>query len=56
VRAEGFGQFEVGSGPLTTVTGPPGEVTLFLSGRQGAARVEVDGPHAEQLRSAKLAF
>ena len=56
VRAEGFGQFEIGSGPLTTVTGPPGEVTLFLSGRQGASRVEVDGPHAEQLRSAKLAF
>jgi uncharacterized protein (TIGR03085 family) len=56
VRAEGFGQFEVGSGPLTTVTGPVGELTLFLSGRQRAARVEVDGPHAEQLRTARLAL
>jgi uncharacterized protein (TIGR03085 family) len=56
VRAEGFGQFEVGTGPLTTVAGPPGEVTLFLSGRQGASRVEIDGPHAEQLRTARMGF
>jgi uncharacterized protein (TIGR03085 family) len=54
VRAEGFGQFEVGTGPLTTVSGPPGEVTLFLSGRQRASRVEVDGPAAERLRTARL--
>jgi uncharacterized protein (TIGR03085 family) len=56
VLADGFGQFEIGSGPLTTVTGPVGELTLFLSGRQRASRVEVDGPHAEQLRTAKLAL
>jgi uncharacterized protein (TIGR03085 family) len=56
VRAEGFGQFEIGTGALTTLTGPPGEVTLFLSGRQRAARVEVDGPDAERLRTAKLSL
>jgi uncharacterized protein (TIGR03085 family) len=56
VQSEGFGQFEVGSGPLTTLTGTPGEVTLFLSGRQWASQVEVDGPDAERLRTAKLAL
>jgi uncharacterized protein (TIGR03085 family) len=56
VRAEGFGQFDVGTGPLTTVSGPPGEVTLFLSGRQRASRVEVDGPAAERLRTARLSL
>jgi uncharacterized protein (TIGR03085 family) len=54
VRSEGFGQFDIGTGPLTTLSGPPGEVTLFLSGRQRASRVEVDGPGAERLRTAKL--
>ncbi|MEU8571038.1 TIGR03085 family metal-binding protein [Streptomyces pathocidini] len=29
--------------PVVTVTGEPGELTLFLFGRQDAARVEVDG-------------
>ncbi|MCP9946201.1 TIGR03085 family metal-binding protein [Streptomyces somaliensis] len=29
--------------PVVTVTGEPGELTLFLHGRQGAARVEADG-------------
>ncbi|MFV2117150.1 TIGR03085 family metal-binding protein [Streptomyces sp. Act-28] len=29
--------------PVVTVTGEPGELTLFLYGRQGAARVELDG-------------
>ncbi len=56
VQSAGFGQFEIGTGPLTTLTGSPGEVTLFLSGRQRAARVEVDGPEAERLRTAKLSL
>jgi uncharacterized protein (TIGR03085 family) len=29
--------------PVVTVTGAPGELTLFLSGRQSAADVELDG-------------
>ncbi|AOT58419.1 MULTISPECIES: TIGR03085 family metal-binding protein [Streptomyces] len=29
--------------PVVTVTGEPGELTLFLYGRQAAARVELDG-------------
>ncbi|MFE9566169.1 TIGR03085 family metal-binding protein [Streptomyces sp. NPDC006487] len=30
--------------PVVTVTGEPGELTLFLFGRQDAAAVELDGP------------
>ncbi|WP_431773066.1 TIGR03085 family metal-binding protein [Streptomyces cucumeris] len=42
--------------PVATVTGEPGELALFLSGRQGAARVELDGDKAavETVRSAPL--
>jgi uncharacterized protein (TIGR03085 family) len=29
--------------PTVTMTGPPGELTLFLSGRKDAAQVELDG-------------
>ncbi len=29
--------------PVVTVTGEPGELVLFLYGRQAAARVELDG-------------
>ncbi|WP_149181581.1 TIGR03085 family metal-binding protein [Streptomyces sp. TRM49041] len=29
--------------PVVTVTGEPGELALFLYGRQGSARVEIDG-------------
>lgn len=29
--------------PVVTVTGEPGELTMFASGRQDAAKVEVDG-------------
>ena len=32
--------------PTARITGPPGELLLYLFGRQGAARVEVDGPAA----------
>jgi uncharacterized protein (TIGR03085 family) len=45
-----------GTGPLLTVTGDPGELTMFGAGRQEAARVEIDGEPAliDQLRSASL--
>ncbi|HEY7271169.1 MAG TPA: TIGR03085 family metal-binding protein [Actinoplanes sp.] len=57
VRAPGFGEVTVGDGtPRATLTGDPGELALFVSGRQRAARVEVDGPPdtAERLRTATL--
>ena len=56
VRATGLGSFTVGDDPQVTITGPAGELALFLSGRQGAARVEVTGPAdlAERLRTARL--
>lgn len=43
-------------GPTIRVTGEPGEVALFFSGRQGAAYVDVDGPAdlAGRLRTARL--
>jgi len=47
---------ERGSGPRLTVAGDPGELTMFGSGRQRAARVEITGDAAlaTQLRSASL--
>ena len=53
----GLGEFTVGDSPRLTVSGPAGELALFLSGRQRAARVDLDGPaeQAERLRTARLA-
>ena len=31
-------------GPAVTMTGAPGELTLFMSGRKEAAEVTLDGP------------
>jgi uncharacterized protein (TIGR03085 family) len=47
---------ERGTGPRLTVAGDPGELTMFGSGRQGAAKVEISGDAAlaAQLRSAPL--
>jgi uncharacterized protein (TIGR03085 family) len=43
--APGFGQVRARAGePHVTVTGPPGELVLFMSGRQRAAAVDVAGP------------
>lgn len=43
--APGYGQVEARSGdPRVTVTGAPGELVLFMSGRRSAARVGVSGP------------
>lgn len=55
--APGYGRVEVRSGePTVTVTGPPGELLLFLSGRQEASSVEVDGDAdaIERVRKAKF--
>jgi len=30
--------------PVVRITGPPGELLLYIFGRQAAARVEVTGP------------
>jgi uncharacterized protein (TIGR03085 family) len=57
VRANGYGEFTVGDGePAATVSGEPGELAMFVSGRQRAARVTVDGDPAaaERLRTARL--
>ena len=45
-----------GHGPTVVVSGDPGELTLFGSGRQRAARVEVSGDDtlADRLRSSPL--
>jgi uncharacterized protein (TIGR03085 family) len=47
---------QAGSGPLVTVTGDPGELTMFGAGRQEATRVEISGDAAlgAQLRAASL--
>ena len=44
------------AGPELTMTGDVGEITLFLSGRQRASDVQLDGPDhlVERLRSADL--
>ncbi|MFC0504543.1 TIGR03085 family metal-binding protein [Micromonospora costi] len=59
VQAPGFGQLSVGRGgaPLRLV-GSPGELALFLSGRQRVSRVQLDGPatSAQRLRAASLGF
>jgi uncharacterized protein (TIGR03085 family) len=57
INMPGYGQPIVGGagGPEVTMTGDPGELTLFFSGRQRVARVDLDGPAdvTESLRTAK---
>ncbi|MEU8611283.1 TIGR03085 family metal-binding protein [Actinoplanes sp. NPDC048791] len=44
VEAPGFGTLRIGKGePRATVTGEPGELALFVSGRQRVAEVQVTG-------------
>jgi uncharacterized protein (TIGR03085 family) len=53
LEAPGFGVVQVGDGhPNATLTGAPGELTLFLSGRQRVAEVDVTGD--ESIRTANL--
>jgi uncharacterized protein (TIGR03085 family) len=57
LRAPGFGEVAVGgTPPQATLIGDPGELVLFVSGRQRAARVEIEAPPetAERLRTAKF--
>ncbi|MGK5441930.1 TIGR03085 family metal-binding protein [Micromonospora sp. URMC 105] len=57
VQAPGHGELSVGrGGDRVRLVGSPGELALFLSGRQRVARVQVDGPAplADRLRHARL--
>jgi uncharacterized protein (TIGR03085 family) len=57
VEAPGHGAFTVGDGePAATLSGDPGELVLFLFGRQRAARVDVRGSDdlADTLRGARF--
>jgi uncharacterized protein (TIGR03085 family) len=56
ITSPGRADKERGTGPLLTLAGDPGELTMFGAGRQGAARVEISGDAAlaAQLRSASL--
>lgn len=57
LEAPGYGRATVRKGvPSVTLTGAPGELLLFLSGRKEAARVRVDGdpPAVERLAGAPL--
>ncbi|MEH0934877.1 TIGR03085 family metal-binding protein [Micromonospora psammae] len=57
IQAPGFGELSVGrGGERLRLVGAPGELTLFLSGRQRVARVQIDGPQplADRLRTAPL--
>jgi uncharacterized protein (TIGR03085 family) len=57
VVAPGRGELTIGDGsPRTTLIGDPGELTMFVSGRQRAARVQVEGGDAEALRTARLSI
>jgi uncharacterized protein (TIGR03085 family) len=57
IQAPGYGETSTGAGgDRVRLVGAPGELVLFLSGRQRAARVQVDGPPvlADRLRRARL--
>ena len=57
LKAPGYGEVRAGAGgPPVRLIAAPGELALFLSGRQRAARVQVDGPPAliQKLRTARL--
>jgi len=57
VTAPGFGETRGGAGPVEVhLTGDPGELAMFLYGRQPAARVELTGAEelTTRLRKARL--
>jgi uncharacterized protein (TIGR03085 family) len=55
LTAPGLGSLLLGGDPpQATVSGEPGELALFVSGRQRVARVELGGDAAERLRTARL--
>lgn len=55
IEAPGHGVLQLRDGqPRSTITGAPGELVLFLSGRQRVANVEVTGD--ESIRTAELSL
>ena len=57
LTAPGYGEVRAGTGGASVrVVGDPGEVAIFVNGRQGAARVDVEGPPelARRLTEARL--
>jgi uncharacterized protein (TIGR03085 family) len=56
ITSPGRADKEGGTGPLLTLAGDPGELTMFAAGRQRAARVEINGEPglASRLRTAPL--
>jgi uncharacterized protein (TIGR03085 family) len=56
IASPGRADKQSGTGPLLTLAGDPGELTMFGAGRQRATRVEISGDAAlaDQLRSARL--
>jgi uncharacterized protein (TIGR03085 family) len=57
ITAPGFGEAKAGNGPVeVALTGAPGELAMFLSGRQSAADVELTGPAewTARLKKARL--
>jgi uncharacterized protein (TIGR03085 family) len=53
VRSEGYDSFTVGGNPTATLTGPPGELAVYLTGRKADARVTIEG---DGLRDARLSL
>jgi uncharacterized protein (TIGR03085 family) len=59
IEASGHDAYRTGAGgEEVRLTGDPGELTIFLSGRQRAARVELTGPAGltDRLARARLGF
>ncbi|MBO0867070.1 MAG: TIGR03085 family protein [Micromonosporaceae bacterium] len=57
LAAPEYGEVRVGAGDaLVRVSGDPGELAIFMTGRQRAARVEVTGPEelVDKLRNKRL--
>jgi uncharacterized protein (TIGR03085 family) len=56
ITSPGRADKQSGTGPVLTLAGDPGELTMFGAGRQRATRVEISGDAAlaDQLRSARL--
>ncbi|GIL26034.1 TIGR03085 family protein [Actinocatenispora comari] len=58
LAAPEYGERTVGAGPHVRLTGPPGELLVFASGRQDAARLSAEGPSesVQALREARFAM
>ncbi|HEY7175339.1 MAG TPA: TIGR03085 family metal-binding protein [Micromonosporaceae bacterium] len=59
IASPGYREISAGrGGPSITLTGSPGELTMFFAGRQRASNVTIDGPEdlAGRLRTARFAL